>query len=130
MRDDFDKKTMPEKIESIKNDTSGYSFVDIAWAVLKNRFGDEKRQSSINAPRQPDGGIDIAPGLDHDGVNFGLPSYLQHNNKFGFTNDYQAESKQPLIVKNQIILDEKVLAEAVNNFNGEQANRGSGTPNF
>ncbi|EDH8434193.1 phage tail tape measure protein [Enterobacter roggenkampii] len=130
MRDDFDKKTMPEKIESIKNDTSGYSFVDIAWAVLKSRFGDEKRQSSINAPRQPDGGIDIAPGLDHDGVNFGLPSYLQHNNKLGFTNDYQAESKQPLIVKNQIILDEKVLAEAVNNFNGEQANRGSGTPNF
>lgn len=124
LRDDFDKKTMPEKVKSIQDGTSGYSFVDVAWAVLKSKFGQDKRPSSIDIPRLPDGGVDIAPQLDHDGVNFGVPAYLQRNNKSSYSGGASPENKQPLIIKNQIILDEKVLAEAVNNVNGEQANRG------
>ncbi|HCT7999391.1 TPA: phage tail tape measure protein [Klebsiella pneumoniae] len=124
LREDFDKKTMPEKVKSIQDGTSGYSFVDVAWAVLKSKFGQDKRSSSIDIPRLPDGGIDIAPQLDHDGVNFGVPAYLQRNNKSNYSGGAPSENKQPLIIKNQIILDEKVLAEAVNNVNGEQANRG------
>ncbi|MGK8374498.1 phage tail tape measure protein [Pseudomonas aeruginosa] len=124
LRDDFDKKTMPEKVKSIQDGTSGYSFVDVAWAVLKSKFGKDKRPSSIDIPRLPDGGVDIAPQLDHDGVNFGVPAYLQRNNKSSYSGGAPSENKQPLIIKNQIILDEKVLAEAVNNVNGEQANRG------
>ncbi|HHL0249202.1 TPA: phage tail tape measure protein [Klebsiella pneumoniae] len=124
LRDDFDKKTMPEKVKSIQDGTSGYSFVDVAWAVLKSKFGQDKRPSSIDIPRLPDGGVDIAPQLDHDGVNFGVPAYLQRNNKSSYSGGASSENKQPLIIKNQIILDEKVLAEAVNNVNGEQANRG------
>ncbi|HHU4065918.1 TPA: phage tail tape measure protein [Raoultella ornithinolytica] len=124
LRDDFDKKPMPEKVTSIQDGTSGYSFVDVAWAVLKSKFGQDKRPSSIDIPRLPDGGVDIAPQLDHDGVNFGVPAYLQRNNKSSYSGGASSENKQPLIIKNQIILDEKVLAEAVNNVNGEQANRG------
>ena len=124
LREDFDKKTMPEKVKSIQDGTSGYSFVDVAWAVLKSKFGQDKRSSAIDIPRLPDGGVDIAPQLDHDGVNFGVPAYLQRNNKSSYSGGASSENKQPLIIKNQIILDEKVLAEAVNNVNGEQANRG------
>lgn len=128
LRDDFDKKAMPEKVKSIQDGTSGYSFVDVAWAVLKSKFGKDKRPSSIDIPRLPDRGVDIAPQLDHDGVNFGVPAYLQRNNKSSYSGDASSENKQPLIIKNQIILDEKVLAEAVNNVNGEQANRGPRGP--
>ncbi|HHN9947215.1 TPA: phage tail tape measure protein [Escherichia coli] len=128
LRDDFDKKAMPEKVKSIQDGTSGYSFVDVAWAVLKSKFGQDKRPSSIDIPRLPDRGVDIAPQLDHDGVNFGAPAYLQRNNKSSYSGDASSENKQPLIIKNQIILDEKVLAEAVNNVNGEQANRGPRGP--
>ncbi|HCD2543111.1 TPA: phage tail tape measure protein [Klebsiella pneumoniae] len=124
LREDFDKKTMPEKVKSIQDGTSGYSFVDVAWAVLKSKFGQDKRSSAIDIPRLPDGGVDIAPQLDHDGVNYGVPAYLQRNNKSSYSGGASSENKQPLIIKNQIILDEKVLAEAVNNVNGEQANRG------
>lgn len=124
LREDFAKKTMPEKVKSIQDGTSGYSFVDVAWAVLKSKFSQDKRSSSISIPHLPDGIVDIAPQLDHDGVNFGVPAYLQRGNKSSYSGGGTSENKQPLIIKNQIILDEKVLAEAVNNVNGEQANRG------
>lgn len=124
LREDFIKKTMPEKIDSIENGSSGYSFVDIAWAVIKSRLSGDKSKSSISAPVIPEGGIDIAPSLDHDGVNFGVPSYLQRNNKASYSGGTPSGGNQPLVVKNQIILNEKVLAEAVNSFNGEQSHRG------
>lgn len=124
LRADFDKETMPEKVKSIQDGTSGYSFVDIAWAVLKNKFGNGKNQSSINIPRLPDGVVDTVPQLDHDGVNFGVPAYLQRNNKSGYPAGSSPGNTQPLVIKNQIILDEKVLAEAVNNVNAGQASRG------
>ena len=158
MREDFDKKAMPEKLQSIQDGSSGYSFVDIAWAVIKSRMGGDERKSSINIPQQPnsidiapqpihgigdnqrkssinipqlpEGGIDILPGLNHDIANFGTPTYLQRNDNNGFLNGEKSDNKQPLVIRNQLILDEKVLAEAVNNFNGEQSLRGSGTPNY
>jgi hypothetical protein len=83
LRADFDKKTMPEKVKSIQDGTSGYSFVDIAWAVLKTKFGNDKPQSSINIPRLPDSTVDTVPQLDNDAANFGVPAYLQRNNKSG-----------------------------------------------
>jgi hypothetical protein len=82
LRADFDKKTMPEKVKSIQDGTSGYSFVDIAWAVLKTKFGNDKPQSSINIPRLPDSTVDTVPQLDNDAANFCVPAYLQRNNKF------------------------------------------------
>ncbi|WP_409161704.1 phage tail tape measure protein [Pectobacterium sp. B2J-2] len=128
LRENFAKKTMPEKVQSIQDGTSGYSFVDIVWGVLKSRFGKDNRQSSINTPSLPDGGVDIAPQLERDGVNFGVPAYLQRNNKIGYLADSSSENKQPLIIKNQIMLDDRVLAEAVNNVNSSQANRGPMLP--
>ncbi|MFB9087334.1 hypothetical protein LU604_16405 [Erwinia tracheiphila] len=50
---------------------------------------------------------------------------MQRNNKASNSGGTPTGNNQPLVVKNQIILDEKVLAEAVNNFNGGQASRGS-----
>ncbi|MEI7412318.1 phage tail tape measure protein, partial [Pectobacterium aroidearum] len=125
LREDFDKKTMPEKVQSIQNGTSGYSFVDIALGVLKSKFGKDDRQSSINLPALPDGNVDIAPQLERDGVNFGVPAYLQRNNKIGYLANSAPETKQPIVIKNQIMLDERVLAEAVNNVNSLEATRGS-----
>ncbi|POE10343.1 hypothetical protein BV924_17760 [Pectobacterium odoriferum] len=124
LREDFDKKTMPEKVQSIQNGTSGYSFVDIAWGVLKSKFDKDNRQSSINIPPLPNGNVDIAPQLERDGVNFGVPAYLQRNSKTGYLADSAPENKQPLIIKNQIMLDERVLVEAVNDVNSRSASRG------
>ncbi|MCX9038976.1 phage tail tape measure protein [Citrobacter portucalensis] len=130
LREDFDKKTMPEKVDLIQNGTSGYSFVDVAWAVIKSRFNTDKNKSSISAPRvRP---IDAFPEIDQDIIDVGTPSYLRRPKKglgvgYGVEGD-TSESQKPLVIKNQIILDEKVLAEAVNNYNGEQSVRGSTNP--
>ncbi|EPM2801055.1 phage tail tape measure protein, partial [Yersinia enterocolitica] len=48
LREDFAKKDMAGKVDSISTGTSGYSFVDLAWSVVKDRFS--KKGSSISVP--------------------------------------------------------------------------------
>jgi hypothetical protein len=105
-------------------DNDAANFGVPAYLQRNNKSGNDKPQSSINIPRLPDSTVDTVPQLDNDAANFGVPVYLQRNNKSSYPSDSISDTKQPLIIKNQIILDGQVIAEAVNNINGVQANRG------
>ena len=45
----------------------------------------------------------------------GVPAYLLP----------QQQKQQPLVITTKVMLDDREIAQAVNNVNGEQANRGS-----
>ncbi|EOI6423973.1 phage tail tape measure protein [Yersinia enterocolitica] len=120
LREDFAKKDMAGKVDSISTDTSGFSFVDFAWAVAKDKFS--KKGSSISTPSNittGDANPFNAPANNLAG--FGVPSYLLAGQ--------QGQKNQPIQVTTKLEVDGRVLAEVVNDVNGTQAVRGpTGSP--
>ncbi|HDL8460170.1 TPA: phage tail tape measure protein [Yersinia enterocolitica] len=120
LREDFAKKNMSEKVDSISTGTSGYSFVDIAWSVVKDRFS--KKGSSISVPSNITT-ADVNPfnASANNLAGFGVPSYLSAGQ--------QGQKNQPIQVTTKLEVDGRVLAEIVNDHNGTQAVRGpTGSP--
>ncbi|EOI7478375.1 phage tail tape measure protein [Yersinia enterocolitica] len=120
LREDFAKKNMSEKVDSISTGTSGYSFVDLAWSVVKDRFS--KKGSSISVPSNITT-ADVNPfnASANNLAGFGVPSYLSAGQ--------QGQKNQPIQVTTKLEVDGRVLAEIVNDHNGTQAVRGpTGSP--
>ena len=120
LREDFAKKNMSEKVDSISTGTSGYSFVDLAWSVVKDRFS--KKGSSISVPSNITT-ADVNPfnAPANNLAGFGVPSYLSAGQ--------QGQKNQPIQVTTKLEVDGRVLAEIVNDHNGTQAVRGpTGSP--
>ncbi|ENA3448814.1 phage tail tape measure protein [Yersinia enterocolitica] len=120
LREDFAKKNMAEKVDSISTGTSGYSFVDLAWSVVKDRFS--KKGSSISVPSNITT-ADVNPfnAQANNLAGFGVPSYLSAGQ--------QGQKNQPIQVTTKLEVDGRVLAEIVNDHNGTQAVRGpTGSP--
>lgn len=120
LREDFAKKNMSEKVDSISTGTSGYSFVDLAWSVVKDRFS--KKGSSISVPSNITT-ADVNPfnAQANNLASFGVPSYLSAGQ--------QGQRNQPIQVTTKLEVDGRVLAEIVNDHNGAQAVRGpTGSP--
>ncbi|WP_432321856.1 phage tail tape measure protein [Yersinia enterocolitica] len=120
LREDFAKKNMAEKVDSISTGTSGYSFVDIAWSVVKDRLS--KKGSSISVPSNITT-ADVNPfnASANNLAGFGVPSYLSAGQ--------QGQKNQPIQVTTKLEVDGRVLAEIVNDHNGTQAVRGpTGSP--
>ncbi|EEQ05882.1 MULTISPECIES: phage tail tape measure protein [Yersinia] len=120
LREDFAKKNMSEKVDSISTGTSGYSFVDLAWSVVKDRFS--KKGSSISVPSNITT-ADVNPfnAQANNLAGFGVPSYLSAGQ--------QGQKNQPIQVTTKLEVDGRVLAEIVNDHNGTQAVRGpTGSP--
>lgn len=115
LREDFAKKNMSEKVDSISTGTSGYSFVDLAWSVVKDRFS--KKGSSISVPSNITT-ADVNPfnAQANNLAGFGVPSYLSAGQ--------QGQKNQPIQVTTKLEVDGRVLAEIVNDHNGTQAVRG------
>ncbi|HDM8344612.1 TPA: phage tail tape measure protein [Yersinia enterocolitica] len=115
LREDFAKKNMAEKVDSISTGTSGYSFVDLAWSVVKDRFS--KKGSSISVPSNITT-ADVNPfnAQANNLAGFGVPSYLSAGQ--------QGQKNQPIQVTTKLEVDGRVLAEIVNDHNGTQAVRG------
>lgn len=115
LREDFAKKNLPEKMEAVSTGTSGYSFVDLAWAVVKDRVS--KKNSSISIPSNVTT-EDINPFNTQAAAltGFGVPSYLAAGQS--------QEKNQPIQVTTKLEVDGRVLAEVVNDVNGAQAVRG------
>lgn len=120
LRQEFAQKSMPEKVESLKSGTSGYSFVDVAWEVIKNRLsGNSKPSGGISMPRvNHDGDINPFPAMEKNIQNYGVPAYLQK------PANGNGQPAQPIQLNTKIELDGRVLAESVNNYNGNQSSRG------
>ncbi|MHA3605423.1 phage tail tape measure protein [Yersinia enterocolitica] len=120
LREDFAKKDMAGKVDSISTGTSGYSFVDLAWSVVKDRFS--KKGSSISVPSNITT-ADVNPfnAQANNLAGFGVPSYLSAGQ--------QGQKNQPIQVTTKLEVDGRVLAEIVNDHNGTQAVRGpTGSP--
>lgn len=120
LREDFAKKNMTEKVDSISTGTSGYSFLDFAWAIAKDRFS--KKDSAIPIPSNITSG-DANPftASANNLAGFGVPSYLSAGQ--------QGQKNQPIQVISKLEVDGRVLAEIVNDVNGAQAVRGpTGSP--
>ncbi|HGI5913119.1 TPA: phage tail tape measure protein [Yersinia enterocolitica] len=120
LREDFAKKNMSEKVDSISTGTSGYSFVDLAWSVVKDRFS--KKGSSISVPSNITT-ADVNPfnAPANNLAGFGVPSYLSAGQ--------QGQKSQPIQLTTKLEVDGRVLAEIVNDHNGTQAVRGpTGSP--
>ncbi|EKN3723864.1 TPA: phage tail tape measure protein [Yersinia enterocolitica] len=120
LREDFAKKNMSEKVDSISTGTSGYSFVDLAWSVVKDRLS--KKGSSISVPSNITT-ADVNPfnAQANNLAGFGVPSYLSAGQ--------QGQKNQPIQVTTKLEVDGRVLAEIVNDHNGTQAVRGpTGSP--
>ncbi|HIE4894499.1 TPA: phage tail tape measure protein, partial [Yersinia enterocolitica] len=120
LREDFAKKNMSEKVDSISTGTSGYSFVDLAWSVVKDRFS--KKGSSISVPSNITT-ADVNPfnAQANNLAGFGVPSYLSAGQ--------QGQKNQPIQLTTKLEVDGRVLAEIVNDHNGTQAVRGpTGSP--
>ncbi|MGM8017775.1 phage tail tape measure protein [Yersinia enterocolitica] len=120
LREDFAKKDMAGKVDSISTGTSGYSFVDLAWSVVKDRFS--KKSSSISVPSNITT-ADVNPfnASANNLAGFGVPSYLSAGQ--------QGQKNQPIQVTTKLEVDGRVLAEIVNDHNGTQAVRGpTGSP--
>ncbi|EKN3348246.1 phage tail tape measure protein, partial [Yersinia ruckeri] len=75
LREDFAKKDMAGKVDSISTGTSGYSLVDLTWAVVKDRLS--KKGSSISVPSNITT-ADVNPfnASINNLAGFGVPSYL------------------------------------------------------
>ncbi|HEC1637564.1 TPA: phage tail tape measure protein [Yersinia enterocolitica] len=120
LREDFAKKNMSEKVDSISTGTSGYSFVDLAWSIVKDRFS--KKGSSISVPSNITT-ADVNPfnAQANNLAGFGVPSYLSAGQ--------QGQKNQPIQLTTKLEVDGRVLAEIVNDHNGTQAVRGpTGSP--
>ncbi|HDL7478196.1 TPA: phage tail tape measure protein [Yersinia enterocolitica] len=120
LREDFAKKDMTGKVDSISTGTSGYSFVDLAWSVVKDRFS--KKGSSISVPSNITT-ADVNPfnAQANNLAGFGVPSYLSAGQ--------QGQKNQPIQLTTKLEVDGRVLAEIVNDHNGTQAVRGpTGSP--
>ncbi|MDN0117585.1 phage tail tape measure protein [Yersinia frederiksenii] len=120
LREDFAKKDMAGKVDSISTGTSGYSFVDLALSVVKDRFS--KKGSSISVPSNITT-ADVNPfnAQANNLAGFGVPSYLAAGQ--------QGQKNQPIQVTTKLEVDGRVLAEVVNDVNGTQAVRGpTGSP--
>ncbi|MFW5398375.1 phage tail tape measure protein [Yersinia sp. 1252 StPb PI] len=120
LREDFAKKDMAGKVDSISTGTSGYSFVDLAWSVVKDRFS--KKGSSISVPSNITT-ADVNPfnAQANNLAGFGVPSYLSAGQ--------QGQKNQPIQLTTKLEVDGRVLAEIVNDHNGTQAVRGpTGSP--
>ncbi|MCB5309209.1 phage tail tape measure protein [Yersinia massiliensis] len=120
LREDFAKKDMAGKVDAISTGTSGYSLVDIALEVVKDRFS--KKGSSISVPSNITAG-DVNPFTTsaNNLAGFGVPSYL--------SSGQQGQKNQPIQVTTKLEVDGRVLAEVVNDVNGTQAVRGpTGSP--
>ncbi|EKN3498322.1 phage tail tape measure protein [Yersinia enterocolitica] len=115
LREDFAKKDMAGKVDSISTGTSGYSFVDLAWSVVKDRFS--KKGSSISVPSNITT-ADVNPfnAQANNLAGFGVPSYLSAGQ--------QGQKNQPIQLTTKLEVDGRVLAEIVNDHNGTQAVRG------
>ncbi|MEG0233799.1 MAG: phage tail tape measure protein [Hafnia sp.] len=120
LRQEFAQKSMPEKVESLKSGTSGYSFVDVAWEVIKNRLsGNSKPSGGISMPSvNHDGDINPFPAMEKNIQNYGVPAYLQK------PANGNGQPAQPIQLNTKIELDGRVLAESVNTYNGNQSSRG------
>ncbi|ELI7909104.1 TPA: phage tail tape measure protein [Yersinia enterocolitica] len=120
LREDFAKKDMAGKVDSISTGTSGYSFVDLAWSVFKDRLS--KKGSSISVPSNITT-ADVNPfnAQANNLAGFGVPSYLSAGQ--------QGQKNQPIQLTTKLEVDGRVLAEIVNDHNGTQAVRGpTGSP--
>ncbi|MCK8550326.1 phage tail tape measure protein [Yersinia ruckeri] len=120
LREDFAKKDMAGKVDSISTGTSGYSLVDLTWAVVKDRLS--KKGSSISVPSNITT-ADVNPfnASTNNLAGFGVPSYL--------SSGQQGQKNQPIQVTTKLEVDGRVLAEIVNDHNGTQAVRGpTGSP--
>ncbi|MCW6541828.1 phage tail tape measure protein [Yersinia ruckeri] len=120
LREDFAKKDMAGKVDSISTGTSGYSLVDLTWAVVKDRLS--KKGSSISVPSNITT-ADVNPfnASINNLAGFGVPSYL--------SSGQQGQKNQPIQVTTKLEVDGRVLAEIVNDHNGTQAVRGpTGSP--
>lgn len=115
LREDFARKDMAGKVDAISTGTSGYSLVDIALEVVKDRFS--KKGSSISVPSNITTG-DANPfnAQANNLAGFGVPSYLAAGQ--------QGQKNQPIQVTTKLEVDGRVLAEVVNDVNGAQAVRG------
>lgn len=120
LREDFAKKDMAGKVDSISTGTSGYSFVDLAWSVVKDRFS--KKGSSISVPSNiPTADVNPFNAQANNLAGFGVPSYLSAGQN--------GQKNQPIQVTTKLEVDGRVLAEVVNDVNGTQAVRGpTGSP--
>ncbi|WP_145491884.1 phage tail tape measure protein [Yersinia rohdei] len=115
LREDFAKKDMAGKVDSISTGTSGYSFLDIAWGVVKDRFS--KKDSAISVPSNiTEGDVNPFTTSANNLAGFGVPSYLSAGQ--------QGQKNQPIQVISKLEVDGRVLAEVVNDVNGAQAVRG------
>ncbi|HFX6571803.1 TPA: phage tail tape measure protein [Yersinia enterocolitica] len=115
LREDFAKKDMAGKVDAISTGTSGYSFVDLAWTVVKDRFS--KKGSSISVPSNiTTGDANPFTASANNLAGFGVPSYLSAGQ--------QGQKNQPIQVISKLEVDGRVLAEVVNDVNGAQAVRG------
>lgn len=113
VRDNWSKKDLPGKVDSLAEGTSGYTTVEVAWELIKNRL---KGNSNIKVPESSHQPIAPFPAIKEDNpINSGLPSYLQRSAQPGILN-----------LNNNIKLevDGKVLAETVNEYNLSQSARG------
>ncbi|WP_156293256.1 phage tail tape measure protein [Serratia oryzae] len=123
LRENFKNNTMPEKLDSIKAGTSGYSFVDIATEVIKNRWSKPVPKSKtpgisgINISQASYGPIEPLTTLP-DAADFGTPEYLKK--KSPSINEGNFNIHLTSLVK----LDERTIAEAVSEYFGMQASRG------
>lgn len=120
LREDFAKKDMAGKVDSISTGTSGYSFVDLALSVVKDRFS--KKGSSISVPSNiPTADVNPFNAQANNLAGFGVPSYLSAGQN--------RQNNQPIQVTTKLEVDGRVLAEVVNDVNGTQAVRGpTGSP--
>ncbi|CNL92480.1 Phage-related minor tail protein [Yersinia frederiksenii] len=120
LREDFAKKNMTEKVDSISTGTSGYSLLDFAWAIAKDRFS--KKDSAISVPSNITEGDANPFNSSADSLaGFGVPAYLSAGQR--------AQKPQPIQVISKLEVDGRVLAEIVNDVNGAQAVRGpTGSP--
>lgn len=120
LREDFAKKDMAGKVDSISTGTSGYSFLDIAWEVVKDRFS--KKDSAISVPSNiTEGDANPFNSAADNLAGFGTPAYLSAGR--------QAQKNQPIQLTTKLEVDGRVLAEVINDYNGTQAVRGpTGSP--
>ncbi|MBP1130281.1 hypothetical protein JOE25_001840 [Serratia sp. PL17] len=115
LRDEFKNNDMSGKVSSIKAGTSGYSFVDIATEIIKNRW--DNPSSGIKVPKVSSGSVDPFGSLP-DTANFGVPDYLKRQPASLTKDDLKIHLTS--VVK----LDERTIGEAVSDYLGGQAARG------
>ncbi|MBN3237665.1 phage tail tape measure protein [Pectobacterium versatile] len=158
MRESFLQKTMPEKIEALRNGTSGYSALELGWELVKSRVASWSSAPAIIGMPNPDRYgvpeyISSAPtafSLLNQKADAGIrPAHVVHDDNddsvwwskptsIGTSMSPAAiglpewlspapvqQNIPPIQANIKVELDGRVIAESVNEFNSQQATRGS-----